>query len=117
MQKHRANLDFDTNEVRYRSNEQDVITPFQTFDEIGGTTASVVRMVRKTNVDAESIRRVEVAVAAGDGEQGVFIPKPRYGAALLAAVVTTAHGGKAWVPVLNVVGGRAQLPQKDELGV
>ncbi|KAE9019483.1 hypothetical protein PR002_g12796 [Phytophthora rubi] len=102
MQKHRANLDFDTNE---------------TFDEIGGTTASVVRMVRKTNVDAELIRRVEVAVAVGDGEQGVFIPKPRYGAALLAAVVTTAHGGKAWVPVLNVVGGRAQLPQKDELGV
>ncbi|KAE9143392.1 hypothetical protein PF006_g11578 [Phytophthora fragariae] len=117
MQKHRANLDYETNEVRYRSNEQDVIIPFQTFDENGGTTASVVRMVRKTSVDAESIRRVEVAVAAGDGEQGVVIPKPRDGAALLAAAVTTAHDGKAWVPVLNVVGGRAQLPQKDELGV
>ncbi|KAE8885742.1 hypothetical protein PF005_g18665 [Phytophthora fragariae] len=116
MQKHRANLDFDTNEVRYRSNEQDVI-PFQTFDEHGGTAASVVRMVRKTNVDAESIRRVEVAVAAGDGEQGVLIPKPRDVVALLSAAVTTLHGGKAWVPVLNVVCGRAQLPQKDELGV
>lgn len=111
-----AIMDFSKGEVRYREEERAVVIPFRTYDESGGARVAAVRVVKKTQLTANSVTRIEVAVPAKDGEQGIFLPTTKIGSVMLAATVTTARGGRAWVPVINGNSAPARLPNKKELG-
>jgi len=59
---------------------------------------------------------IEVAVAAADGETGIFVPTKNSSTMMLATTVTTVRNGRAWVPAINAGGSRVKLPAKKELG-
>ncbi|KAE9323307.1 hypothetical protein PF008_g17390 [Phytophthora fragariae] len=111
-----ATMDFDRNEVRYVDGERAVGIPFRTHDDAGGARVAAVRMVGRTRFTGNAVKPVEVSVAAEDGERGLFVPTSNTGSVLLAATVTTARNGRAWVPVINTNNGSARLPNKKELG-
>ncbi|KAE9021982.1 hypothetical protein PR003_g2155 [Phytophthora rubi] len=111
-----ATMDFDRNEVRYRDGQRAVVIPFRTHDDVGGARVAPVRMVCRTQLTGHAVTPVEVAVAAEDGERGLFLPTQYTGAVMLAATVTTARNGKAWVPAINTGSTTARLPNKKELG-
>lgn len=67
-------------------------------------------------IAGSAVTPVEIAIAAEDGEQGIFIPTRSAGPVMLAATVTRARNGKAWVPAINSGDGEARLPPKKELG-
>ncbi|POM63929.1 Hypothetical protein PHPALM_20613 [Phytophthora palmivora] len=60
-----------------------------------------------------TVTPVEVSVTANNGERGVFLPTKRTGAEFLAATVTTAHNGRAWVPAINASSDAAKLPKQE----
>ncbi|KAE9114009.1 hypothetical protein PF010_g9861 [Phytophthora fragariae] len=109
-------MDFDRNEVRYRDGQRAVVIPFRTHDDVGGARVAPVRMLCRTQLTSHAVTPVEVAVAAEDGERGLFLPTQYTGAVMLAATVTTARNGKAWVPAINTGSTPARLPNKKELG-
>ncbi|OWZ06564.1 hypothetical protein PHMEG_00021159, partial [Phytophthora megakarya] len=111
-----ANMDFRRNEVRYRDNGRAVVIPFRTHDNSGGRRVAAVRMVGTTHLAARAVTPVQVSVTAKDGKRGVFVPTYSTGSVLLAATVTAAQGGRAWVPAVNANGAPARLPNKKELG-
>ncbi|KAE9121933.1 hypothetical protein PF010_g6927 [Phytophthora fragariae] len=59
---------------------------------------------------------MQIAVAAPDGEEGIFVPTRSCGAVLLVVTVSKAKAGKAYVPAINLRGDRTKLPAKKELG-
>ncbi|GMF27793.1 unnamed protein product [Phytophthora fragariaefolia] len=69
------------------------------------------------NLRMRAVQPVEVAIAAPDGEGGVFLPTVNNGLVLLAAAVTKVTNGKALIPAIKTYGGRIRLPSKRELGV
>ncbi|KAE8983282.1 hypothetical protein PF005_g23143 [Phytophthora fragariae] len=97
MRRHQANLDFACNEVRYFDHNELMVIPFRTVGVGGDAKVAAVRL-RQT------------------GEEVVFMPTRRCGTVMLAATVTTVKNGRAWVPTINVHGGRTKLPAKKELG-
>jgi hypothetical protein len=117
FQHHKATMDFEKNEVRYGEKEQQVVIPFRTDTGDGGAKVAAVRLVSRAKLTRSAVTPVEVAVAAPDGEQGVFVPTMTCGSVMLAATVTTSRNGTALVPMINVQGSKAKLPSKKELGV
>ncbi|KAE9357780.1 hypothetical protein PF008_g3006 [Phytophthora fragariae] len=113
----RATMDFERGEVRYAERGQDVIIPFRTTEAKDDSAVAAVRLVSATNLQRSAVQTVEVAVAAPDGEEGVFLPTVNNGAVLLAAAVTKVEKGKALIPTINTHGGRLKLPSRKELGV
>lgn len=60
---------------------------------------------------------IELAVAASDGEVGIFVPlKQMRQTAMLAATVAVVRAGKIVVPVLNVLGHKMKPPAREALG-
>ncbi|ETP43607.1 hypothetical protein F442_09686, partial [Phytophthora nicotianae P10297] len=116
MKSRGATMDFNRNEVRYSEAGRAVVIPFRTIDGSGGRRVAVVRMVGKQAIAAKTVTPVEVSVTAEDGERGVFVPLKHVGSVMLAATVTTANNGKAWVPAINANDVPARLPNKKELG-
>jgi hypothetical protein len=116
LQHHKAVMDFEKNELRYDERREQVVVPFRTDTGADGAKVAVVRLVSRVKLRRSTVTPVEVAVAAPDGEQGVFVPLRTCGAVMMAATVTTSRNGKALVPVINVQGSRAKLPRKKELG-
>ncbi|KAE8973239.1 hypothetical protein PR002_g26257 [Phytophthora rubi] len=116
LRQHRATMDFECNEVKYFDHDKLVIIPFRTEDDEGGAKVAAVRLVKQSRLVRSAVTPVEVMVTAPDGEEGIFVPTQRCGTVMLAATVTTAKSGKAWIPVINVHGGRTKLPAKKELG-
>ncbi|KAE9005468.1 hypothetical protein PR001_g17449 [Phytophthora rubi] len=57
-----------TGEVRYREEERAVVIPFRTYGESGGARVAAVRVVKKAQLTANSVTRIEVAIPAKDGE-------------------------------------------------
>jgi hypothetical protein len=117
LQHHKATMNFEKNEVRYDEKEQQVVIPFRTDTGDGGAKVAAVRLVSWTKLTRSAVTPVEVAVAAPDGEQGVFVPTMTCGSVMLAATVTTSQNGKSLVPMINVQGSKDKLPSKKELGV
>ncbi|KAE8971594.1 hypothetical protein PR001_g26841, partial [Phytophthora rubi] len=117
LQHHKAVMDFEKNEVRYDEKQQQVVIPFRTDTGGNGAKVAAVRLVSRAKLTRSAVTPVEVAVAAPDGEEGVFVPTMTCGSVMLAATVTTSRNGKAVVPMINVQGGKAKLPSKKELGV
>lgn len=115
MVRHDAQMDFRTHEIRYSTRGNDVILPFKTFAATSNQSA-VVRVARASKVRTETITQVDVVVAAGEGEVGVFVPTYTGKVARLAPTVAVARGGKLRVPVLNALGRRVKLPAREELG-
>ncbi|KAE8994224.1 hypothetical protein PR001_g12776 [Phytophthora rubi] len=105
LRQHRASMDFDCNEVKYFDHDKLIIIPFRTEDDEGGAKVAVVRLVKQSRLGRSAVTPVEVMVTAPDGEEGIFVPTRRCGTVMLAATVTTARGGKVWVPAINVHGG------------
>ncbi|ETN04208.1 hypothetical protein PPTG_14918 [Phytophthora nicotianae INRA-310] len=93
---HEAAMDFRSNELKYNEAERAVVIPFRT----SGAT----------------ITPIEIAVAAGDGERGVFVPTVQLGSVMLATTVTKVKNGKTWVPAINASDGRVKLLSRKELG-
>ncbi|KAE9022944.1 hypothetical protein PR001_g13032 [Phytophthora rubi] len=116
LRQHRATMDFECNEVKYFDHDKLVIIPFRTEDDEGGAKVAAVRLVKQSRLVRSAVTPVEVMVTAPDSEEGIFVPTQRCGTVMLAATVTTAKSGKAWIPVINVHGGRTKLPAKKELG-
>jgi hypothetical protein len=116
MRRHAAVMDFSKSEVRYREDGRLVVIPFRTYDDDGGVRVATVRLVRRPQIDANTVTPVEVAVPARDGERGIFLPHGHVGAVMLAATVTIARKGRAWVPAINSNSRPAHLPSKKELG-
>lgn len=118
MQQHRALLDFSRNEVRYDDKGQHVVIPFRT-DAADGVEAKVaaVRLAGSMQLERDVVAPMHVAVAAPNGEEGLFIPTYHTGAVMLATTVTKVREGKALVPAINMRGGRVKLPGRKELGV
>ncbi|KAG1703434.1 hypothetical protein DVH05_007382 [Phytophthora capsici] len=112
----KANMDFERNEVKYGENGRTIVIPFRTNDADAGRTTAPARMAGKAQIPANAVTPIEIAVAAKDGERGLFIPTLTTGTVLLAATVTTARNGRAWVPAINANGTPARLPNKKELG-
>jgi hypothetical protein len=117
LQHHKATMDSAKNEVRYDEKEQQVFIPFRTESGDGSAKVAAVRLVGRAKLTRSAVTPVEVAVAAPDGEQGVFVPTIACGSVMLAATVTASRNGKALVPMINVQGSKAKLPSKKELGV
>ncbi|KAE9006784.1 hypothetical protein PR003_g7166 [Phytophthora rubi] len=113
----RATMDFDRGEVRYAERGQDVTIPFRTTEAKDDSAVAAVRLVSATNLQRSVVQTVEVAVAAPDGEEGVFLPTVNNGVVLLAAAVTKVEKGKALVIAINTHGGPLKLPRWKELGV
>ncbi|KAE8985903.1 hypothetical protein PR001_g22754 [Phytophthora rubi] len=113
----RATMDFDRGEVRYPERGRDVVIPFRTAETKEDSAAAAVRLISATNLQRSAVQTVEVAVAAPDGEEGVFLPTVNNGAVLLAAAVTKVEKGNALIPAINTHGGRLKLPSRKELGV
>jgi hypothetical protein len=116
MRQHAAVMDFSKSEVRYRENGRLVVLPFRTYDDDGRVRVATVRLVRRPPIEANTVTPVEVSVPARDGERGIFLPCSHVGAVMLAATVTVARQGKAWVPAINSNSRPAHLPSKKELG-
>ncbi|GMF41779.1 unnamed protein product [Phytophthora fragariaefolia] len=116
MREHSANMDFERNEFRYTTAGRVVVIPFRTSEGTGEARVVVVGMARRTTIDGCAVTPVEVAVAANDGEIGIFLPTKYTGAVMLAATVTKVRNGKAIVPVVNAKNEQARLPMKQELG-
>ncbi|OWZ16768.1 hypothetical protein PHMEG_0009390 [Phytophthora megakarya] len=117
LERHRAIMDFDRGEVRYDERGHEVIIPFRTTDEKDDPKVAAVRLASATNLHKRAVQPVEVAIAAPDGEVGIFMPTVDNGAVMLAAAVTKAQNGKALIPAVNAYGGRIKLPSRKELGV
>ncbi|KAE9017168.1 hypothetical protein PR002_g13466 [Phytophthora rubi] len=117
LEMHRATVDFDRGEVRYPERNHEVIIPFRTTKETTDSAVAAVRLASATNLHRRAVQTVEVAIAAPDGEEGVFLPTVNHGVVLLAAAVTKVTNGKAMVPAINTYGGRIKLPSRKELGV
>lgn len=116
LTKKKANMDFERSEVKYTEDGRVVVIPFITEQDSSDAKAAAVRVAGKTRIAARAVTPIEISVAAKDGERGIFIPTHATGAVLLAATLTTAHGGRAWVPAINSNGTPARLPNKKELG-
>jgi len=112
LREHRATMDFDKNEVRYDEDEKLVVIPFRTFAGVGSGKVEAVRMISRARLARSTVTPVEISVAAADGERGIFLPHKTFGSVLLAATVTEARGGKAWVSAVNTGGSRVKLPSK-----
>ncbi|KAE9346468.1 hypothetical protein PR003_g7426 [Phytophthora rubi] len=117
LERHRATVDFDRGEVRYPERNHEVIIPFRTIKETTDSAVAAVRLASATNLHRRAVQTVEVAIAAPDGEEGVFLPTVNNGAVLLASAVTKVTNGKAMVPAINTYGGRIKLLSRKELGV
>ncbi|OWY90847.1 hypothetical protein PHMEG_00040838 [Phytophthora megakarya] len=120
LRQHGATMDFQRNESSYRDDNLKVIILFHTTEgatnEANGARVAAVRMTKRTQLQGRAVTSVEVAVAAPDGEVGIFVPSRRTGAVMLSATVTTVQNGKAWVSMVNSANGRVKLPSKKELG-
>ncbi|KAE9295538.1 hypothetical protein PF008_g24238 [Phytophthora fragariae] len=116
MRAHGDVMNFQKSEFRYRDKGRAVVVPFRTYDKEGGARVAAVRMLRKTELGGRTVTPVAIAVPAEDGERGVFLPTKLTGAVMLAATVTTAKGGYAWVPAVNSYDKPMRLPSKKELG-
>ncbi|ETO62165.1 hypothetical protein F444_19908 [Phytophthora nicotianae P1976] len=112
MRTHGATMDFHNNEIRYSDGGLRVVIPFKTFDKAGGAKIAVVRMARTTRLDGTAVTPVEVAITADDREQGLFVPTQHVGPLMLAATVTRAKNGKAWVLAINSSDEQTRLPVK-----
>jgi hypothetical protein len=117
MARHRAMMDFETQEVRYDDGGRCIVIPFRTFTGEGQTRAAAARMAKRHKISTEIVAQVAMAVPAIDGELGLFIPTTtRRGSLLFAATVVEARGGRVTVPVMNVAGKRVKLPRQEQLG-
>ncbi|OWY95626.1 hypothetical protein PHMEG_00034319, partial [Phytophthora megakarya] len=96
---HGATLDFNTNEVHTE-----------------GANVAAVRMVSSTRIEERAVKPIQVAVAARNGEQGIFVPGRYTGAVMLAATLTTANDGRALIPAVNSSTRSVKLATKKELG-
>ncbi|ETN00655.1 hypothetical protein PPTG_17860 [Phytophthora nicotianae INRA-310] len=112
MRTHGSTMDFHNNEIRYSDGGLRVVIPFKTFDKAGGAKIAVVRMARTTRLDGTAVTPVEVAITADDREQGLFVPTQHVGPLMLAATVTRAKNGKAWVLAINSSDEQTRLPVK-----
>jgi len=118
MTKHKALINFSTHEMTYDDEGKEVILPFRTFATGRAVSyRAVARAASKWKADTQTVRNVDVAVVAKDGEFGLFIPAPQLeGGMLLAPTVTRAENGLVSVPVMLVGGKRRRLPAKEVLG-
>ncbi|GMF42572.1 unnamed protein product [Phytophthora fragariaefolia] len=117
LESHRSTMDFDRRQVRYDERGHKVIIPFRTTDAKYDSMKAAVRLACSTNLHRRTVQSVEVAIAAPDGEEGIFQPTVNNGAVLLASTVTKVNNGKALIPAINTYGGRIRLPSRKELGV
>ncbi|ETM38098.1 hypothetical protein L914_15509 [Phytophthora nicotianae] len=68
---HKANMDFDKNEIFYHEKELLVVVPFRTEDNKNGETKiAVVRLARCAKLTRNAVTPVTIMVAAPDGETG-----------------------------------------------
>lgn len=116
MKQHRAMLDFDANEVRYCERQQRIVIPFRTDADDDERKVAPVRLIGRSKFQHRTVTPMEVAVAAPDGETGVFVPKLHNGMVMLATTVATAYNGKVTVPAIHIGGGKTKLPAKKLLG-
>ncbi|KAE9338770.1 hypothetical protein PR003_g11330 [Phytophthora rubi] len=117
MKAHGAVMDFDKSEMRYYETGRVVVLPFETYEDDGGARVAAVRLVQTTQLAANVVMPIDVADPAGDGEQGIFLPTKYTGSVMVAATVTKAKGGGAWVPAIYSNSTITKLPNKKELGV
>ncbi|OWY97706.1 hypothetical protein PHMEG_00031703 [Phytophthora megakarya] len=105
-----ATMNFQRNELSYRDDDRKVIIPLHTTEgatnEANGARVAAVRMTKRTQLQDRAVTSVEVAVAAPDGEVGIFVPSRRTGAVMLSATVTTVQNDKACMPMVNSANGR-----------
>jgi hypothetical protein len=116
MKERGATMDFERSEVHYHTAGRAVVIPFRTYDDTGGAKVAAVRLARRSALCGNAVVPVQVAVAAEDGERGIFLPTCCTGAVMLAATVTRVKDGKAWVPAVNALSERVRLPTRKELG-
>ncbi|GMF33950.1 unnamed protein product [Phytophthora fragariaefolia] len=110
---HRATMDFERKVVCYDEIGHKVIIPFRTTEVRDDSMTAAVRLARSTNLHSRTVQSVEVAIAAPDGEEGIFLPTVNNGAVFLASTVTKVNNGKALIPAINTYGGRIRLPKPD----
>lgn len=113
LRQHRATMDFECNEVKYFDHDKLVIIPFRTEDDEGGAKVAAVRLVKQSRLVRSAVTPVEVMVTAPDGEEGIFVPTQRCGTVMLAATVTTAKDGKAWIPLMYTGVGPSSPPRRN----
>lgn len=116
MSQHRAILDFNANEVRYREQQQLVVIPFRTDAGDADRKVAPVRLAKRTMFAQRTVTPIEIAVTAPDGETGIFVPTNSSGLVMLATTVATARHDKVLVPAVHVAGGKLTLPCKKALG-
>ncbi|OWZ18947.1 LOW QUALITY PROTEIN: hypothetical protein PHMEG_0006878 [Phytophthora megakarya] len=97
--------------------DHEVIIPFRTTDDKVGSTVATVRLVSAAILRGRAVRPVSVAVAAPDGEEGIFVPTVNHGAVLFATAETKVNNGRVLVPAINASGRRMKLPGRKELGI
>ncbi|GMF24519.1 unnamed protein product [Phytophthora fragariaefolia] len=71
LQRHKAVVDFEKNEVRYCKRQQHIINPFRTDEGCKCANVAVVRLARRARLSHSAVTPIAVAVAAPDGVEGV----------------------------------------------
>ncbi|GMF47516.1 unnamed protein product [Phytophthora fragariaefolia] len=112
-------IDFVSGEMKWYSGDVKMVVPFTGIGTQQQQTARTakVRLLRKAKVRTQTVHNVEVAVPVPDGSVGLFVPKTRKESHMMVApTLVTVHGGKATVPILNLVGRTTKLPSREALG-
>ncbi|GMF45696.1 unnamed protein product [Phytophthora fragariaefolia] len=109
-------MDFERSEVMYNDAGRSVVIPFRKYDGAGHDRVAAVRLARRVQLEKCTVTPVEVAVAADDGDAGIFIPTQYTGAVMLCPTVARVRNGKALVPAINANGEESRLPTRKELG-
>ncbi|KAJ0392460.1 hypothetical protein P43SY_002014 [Pythium insidiosum] len=109
----RATISYETCEATFMDEDTRVIVPF-TFD---GAKAGAIRLARGYKVATQTQRLLRVPAVAPEGSVGLFLPGDELSPRLLVPpTLATVRGGQVTVPVLNVLGQKAKLPARTQLG-
>ncbi|KAJ0408428.1 hypothetical protein ATCC90586_008366 [Pythium insidiosum] len=109
----RATISYETCEATFMDEDTRVIVPF-TFD---GAKTGAIRLARGYKVATQTQRLLRVPAAAPEGSVGLFLPGDELSPRLLVPpTLVTVRGGQVTVSVLNVLGQKAKLPARTQLG-
>ncbi|GMF62798.1 unnamed protein product [Phytophthora fragariaefolia] len=115
MMQNGVKIDFISCEMKWYVDGDKRVVPFSCTKR-GKNAGRAVRdrLVQKQQVTTGTCRRVELAVAAPEGTEGLFMPalgvEPHL---MLAPTLARVSGGKFVVPVMNLVGRTAKLPAQE----
>ncbi|GMF46572.1 unnamed protein product [Phytophthora fragariaefolia] len=110
-------IDFISCEMKWYADDVRKVVPFWCTKDKRRAQPAKVRLARCARACSATCHNVELAVAAPDGTQGLFILKAhKESHILLGPTLTTVRDGRVVVPVMNLYCRTVKLPARYKLG-